>query len=238
MNVLLFSKEARSGHCVRITEQKKIDHLIKILKLKTNDSIKLGEINGKLGTGTIIKLDACELSLKVNLEQAPPDALPCSVILALPRPQQLKRILVHLSALGVKDIHLIQSARVEKNYWQSPTLEAIHHYLIEGLEQAKDTVLPTVSLHKNYTDFINKDIHKILEHKQAWLAQPGAQQSIQRQSDASSQHVIVVGPEGGFIPEEVEHFKQLGCQTVSLGQRILKTETAIPVMLAALLKFP
>jgi RsmE family RNA methyltransferase len=45
---------------------------------------------------------------------------------------------------------------------------------------------------------------------------------------------VVVGPEGGFIPYEVDLLTKNGCQAVSLGNRILRTETSISYILGRL----
>jgi RsmE family RNA methyltransferase len=45
---------------------------------------------------------------------------------------------------------------------------------------------------------------------------------------------VVVGPEGGFIPYEVELLQKNGCQAMSLGNRILRTETAVSHILGRL----
>jgi RsmE family RNA methyltransferase len=234
MNILLFQEVQKNNEvCIRC--QEKINHVKDVLKLKEGDHLRIGQLNGDLGTGSIISLNEEELKLKVSLNESPPEALPCSIILALPRPQQFKRILVHLSSLGVKDIHLIQSERVEKNYWQSPKLKDTEKYLIEGLEQAQDTVLPSVFSHKNFKRFIEKDFAEISKEKQAWIAHPGEYPAPKEQTNG--QHLIIIGPEGGFIPEEVEMFQEQGARTVSLGKRILKVETALPVLLGKLFSF-
>src|SRR5690606_4293989 len=100
-------------------------------------------------------------------------------------------------------IVLIQSARVEKNYWQSPKLHSneVERYLLEGLEQAQDTVLPKLEMHKHWPSFIEQHLPPLLKDKHAWLAQPGDFPYCPAAPEG--EQVIVVGPEGGFIDEEV-----------------------------------
>jgi 16S rRNA (uracil1498-N3)-methyltransferase len=238
MNILLFCKEQFEGKHVSINNAEKIQHVHNILQAKIGDTIKVGEVNGLLGNAKIIELSETRLLLEPNLFQEAPPALPCTVILALPRPQQFKRILVHVASLGIKKIVLIQSARVEKNYWQSPKLynEEIENYLIEGLEQAQDTVLPTVEMYKHWPSFIKNDLPTLITNREAWLAQPGNFPYCP--SSPEGEHVLIVGPEGGFLDDEVQQLRAAGCKAVSIGQRILKVETAIPVLVSRLFALP
>jgi len=248
MNILLFKPEQRINELVHINNPQQIEHIQKILKLKAGDNLRVGELNGLLGKAVIQSFNPIQINkqqtqnieLKVELTTPPPQPLPCTLILALPRPQQLKRILVHVSSLGVKHLHLIQSERVEKNYWQSPKLKDIERYLIEGLEQAIDTVLPSVHLHKNYAEFMNNTLPVIKQNKNLWVAHPGnysrpEKQETKMQSEEKKEQIIIIGPEGGFIDEEMEKFIKAGAKGVSLGSRILKVETAIPILLGAML---
>jgi len=237
MNILLFRREQLIKDLIHIDHPEKIAHIQTILKLKKGSELRVGEINGLMGVATIESMSDNLIILKPQLTITAPKALPCCIVLALPRPQQLKRILLHLSSLGVKDIHLIQTARVEKNYWQSPTLHAneIENYLIEGLEQAQDTILPSLEMHKHWPTFLEKYLPQLIKNKQAWLAQPGIFPYCPAAPEG--EHVLIVGPEGGFIDEEVQQLCAAGCTAVSIGERILKVETAIPVLISRLFEF-
>ncbi len=241
MNVLLFWPEQREvlthqTSTVVVNNPSTLKHLNEILKLKTGDELRVGEINGLLGTGKVETLDCTRCVLTVNLHTPPPEKLPCALILALPRPQQFKRILVHVASLGIQELHLIQTDKVEKNYWQSPVLKDMQHYLIEGLEQARDTVLPNVTCHLDFKHFIEHSFQHITHNKTVWLAHPDAVQTPHTQN--KGEHVVMVGPEGGFSEQEVALLIERRCVAVSLGSRILKTETAIPVLISRLFELP
>ncbi|WP_178101944.1 16S rRNA (uracil(1498)-N(3))-methyltransferase, partial [Pseudomonas yangonensis] len=87
----------------------------------------------------LLSLDAEHAELQVSLDQPPPAKLPLTLILALPRPKMLKRVLQTVSAMGVPRLVLVNSYRVEKSFWQTPFLdpEALREQLILGLEQAR-----------------------------------------------------------------------------------------------------
>ncbi len=192
-------------------------------------------INGKMGTATVTRLTSQETELTLSLTAPPPPPLPCTVLLALPRPKMLRRTLQTLSAMGVKEIHLINSFRVEKSFWQSPFLkeQALRDQLILGLEQAKDTLLPEIHLHKRFKPFVEDELPELCTGKRCLVAHPG-DGCLSGYNQSTQATVLAIGPEGGFIEYEIKKFNELGFKNLSLGPRILRVENAVPVLLAKL----
>ena len=124
--------------------------------------------------------------------------------------------------------------RVEKSFWQSPWLkpEAIHEQLILGLEQARDTVLPEVILEKRFKPFVEDRLPAMSERMRKLVAHPVTDQICP--AGGCEPTVLAIGPEGGFIPYEVERLVEYGFECVHLGPRILRVETAVPVLLSKL----
>ncbi len=129
---------------------------------------------------------------------------------------------------------LLHTRRVEKSYWQSPELDPakIHEHLVLGLEQARDTVLPEVNLAKGFRPFVEERLPKLLEGRRGLVAHPGMAQACPTGLEAPT--VLFIGPEGGFIPFEVERLLAAGCEGIHLGPRILRVETAVVALLARL----
>jgi len=194
----------------------------------------VGEVNGLIGEGKILEINDEAAVLTVSLAQSPPAKLPLCLVLALPRPKMLRRILRSVAEFGVAELHLINSYRVEKSYWQSPVLDegSIREYLLLGLEQSCDTGVPEVRFQRRFKPFVEDDLPGLLEGKRALLAHPGEYPPCPR--DISGKTLLVIGPEGGFIPYEVEQLQRAGCETVSLGPRILRVENAIGSVLGRL----
>jgi RsmE family RNA methyltransferase len=146
----------------------------------------------------------------------------------------LRRILRSAAELGVRDVHQIHSARVEKSFWQTPVLEAavVQDYLLLGLEQSRDTILPEVVCHRRFKPFVEDLLPGLIGNQQALLAHPGKHPPCPRGLGHGT--VLIVGPEGGFIPYEVEKLQQAGCAVVSLGPRILRVETAFVSLIGRL----
>ena len=234
MNLLLFTTADRlDEQRIRVTGRR-LQHLRQVLGAVIGDELRVGELNGLTGLGRILDVSAQQATLSVELHESPPAKLPLCLVLALPRPKMLRRIFRSVAELGVAELHLIHSYRVEKSYWQTPVLreEALHDYLLQGLEQSRDTVLPLVTCHRRFKPFVEDTLPAMTSTRQSLLAHPGDFPSCPR--DLQRDTLLVIGPEGGFIPYEVEKLAHAGCQPVSLGPRILRVETALTALLGRL----
>ena len=91
----------------------------------------MGQVNGLMGVGLIKSINTERAVLNINLDTPAPAPIPLKLIMAMPRPKMLRRCLQSISSLGVKEIYLINSKRVEKSFWQTPFLsdEAIQNEL-------------------------------------------------------------------------------------------------------------
>jgi RsmE family RNA methyltransferase len=227
MNLLIFTAEECDGQGCLTLDGRRLKHLIDTLRLQPGDHLRVGELDGDIGSAEVLRIDPHSATLRVRLERPAPAALPLSVVLALPRPKMLRRILRTLAETGVKDIHLINSYRVEKSYWQSPLLaaSALREALLSGLEQGMDTIMPTLQLQRRFRPFAEDLLPELCAGREALLADPGADQGYP--STPSRPALLIIGPEGGFIPFENELMRQAGAQAVRLGERVLRVETAL-----------
>lgn len=213
---------------------RRLEHLHTVLKANTGDSLPVGRVNGLMGSGQLLRLTDTEAELQIELHQAPPPALPLTLVLAMPRPKMFRRVLQTCASLGVKDIWLINSYKVEKSFWQTPWLsdENLRENLTLGLEQAKDTVMPQVHIRKRFKPFVEDELPGLLAGKTGLVAHPGTERPCPTHLNAPS--LLCIGPEGGFTPYEVGKLEEAGCQGVHLGPRILRVETAVPVLISRL----
>ncbi|NND68276.1 MAG: 16S rRNA (uracil(1498)-N(3))-methyltransferase, partial [Halioglobus sp.] len=198
MNLLLFTAADRiDADRIRVTDER-LAQLHTVSGAAVGRSLRVGEIDGLLGTGVLETLHDKAAELTVSLDTQPPDKLPAILILALPRPKMLRRILRSVAEFGVQELHLVNSYRVEKSYWQTPVLneETVRRYLLEGLAQSIDTVLPRVSQYRHFKPFVEDTLPALLHNRNALVAHPGAAAPCPRQIPAPA--ALVVGPEGGF----------------------------------------
>ncbi|HET8715866.1 MAG TPA: 16S rRNA (uracil(1498)-N(3))-methyltransferase [Holophagaceae bacterium] len=209
-------------------------HAREVLGARPGDRLKVGRLGGLCGEGRILALDGEALELEVALEAPPPPKLPLTLLLALPRPKVLDRCLQAAAALGVARIVLLNAWRVEKAYWTSPKLEAGHlrEQLLLGLEQARDTVLPQLRLARLLVPFLEAELPALQVGARALLAHPGAARPCPR--GLAEPAILALGPEGGWIPSELDSFARAGFEPVSMGPRVLRTETALAALVGRL----
>jgi 16S rRNA (uracil1498-N3)-methyltransferase len=235
MNLVLFSEADFIGNnLIAICDIRRLAHITQVHQIKMGDILKVGLLNGNMGSGLVVFFNETEIHLEIALTQAPPKPLPVTLVLALPRPKMLKRTLQTLATLGVKKIYLINSYRVEKSYWQTPLLEAdaIKEHLLLGLEQGCDTLLPEIHLIKRFKPFVEDDLNTIVGTSTALVAHPYTALPCPAQIDYAI--TLAIGPEGGFIPYEIDLLQKCGFTAVNLGERIMRVETVVPYLLGRL----
>ena len=234
MNLLLLEEtDFIDADHVRLSGRR-LAHMLDIQQVGVGDTLRVGRINGLMGQGTVLELDKNSALLNVVLNEQPPAKLPLTLLLAMPRPKMFRRILQHCATLGVPEIILLNSVRVEKSFWQTPFLqpEVVRDNLLLGLEQARDTVLPAVRIEKRFKPFVEDSLPGIIDGRLALVAHPGNFPACPRGIDQPL--TLAIGPEGGWIPYEVDKLVEAGMQPVQLGERILRVETAVTALLARL----
>jgi 16S rRNA (uracil1498-N3)-methyltransferase len=196
--------------------------------------VACGVVNGNLGIGMITRMDTARVTLNVTLDQPPPPPLPLYLILGLPRPKMLKRIIQNVTALGVKQIYLVNSWRVEKSFWQSPMLadDKLEEYALLGLAQAKDTCLPRIHKKRFFARFVKNELPGVAKNTQCITAHPKTKGVCP--AGVNQPVTLAVGPEGGWIDLEVSTLEQIGFVTCSTGPRILTVETAVTALISRL----
>lgn len=110
--------------------------------------------------------------------------------------------------------------------------EAIREQLILGLEQARDTVLPEIVIEKRFKPFVEDRLPAMTEGTLGLIGHPGDYPACPR--GLAEPVTLAIGPEGGWIPYEVDLLAKAGMQPVQLGARILRVETAVTALLARL----
>jgi len=234
VNFILLEREDFSGKDrVRIAGRR-LEHIRRVLGSVEGTELRVGLLNDRIGKGQIERIDNDALEMSVTLESEPPPPLPLRLILALPRPKVLNRTIAAAASMGVRQIDLINSWRVEKSYWDSPRLleSNLRMQCILGLEQAGDTVLPVIRMHRLFTPFVRGELRESIVDHLALLAHPAADTPVPR--NLSGPVVLAIGPEGGFIVREVETFQEIGFTPVNLGPRILRVETAVACLVGRL----
>ncbi len=238
MNLLLLNPHQHlHGNLWRLDERQ-CRHVRDILGLAEGDTCRAGILGGGMGTARIesIKNNEITIYLEVDTHCEPPP--PLSLLLALPRPKMLKRILIDATSLGIKRIVLINSWKVDKSYWQTPNLKAglLREKMLLGLEQARDTTLPELILAPRFKPFVEDDLDSWAGPGRRILAHPGDHPAMP--VDLTEPVTLAIGPEGGWTDYEVAMLQRKGFACHSFGVRILRVETALPALVGRLMRLP
>ncbi len=233
MNIILAEAAEIVDGRLTLTDHR-AEHIVRVLRAEIGDRLRIGVINGRRGTGTVALLQQrppISVTLVLELNEPVGEIPPIDLILALPRPIMLKRILSQVTALGVGAIHLINAKRVEKSFWEAGLLEPDEYrvHLRHGLEQAVDTRMPEIRLHPRFRPFIEDAFPPVAgAYRLLVVADPAGDRPLSGVVAGNGGRIaLAVGPEGGWVAFEVEKFRELGFSCCSIGPRILKVDTAV-----------
>ena len=259
MNIILIQPDEISDGEVFLSDRR-ARHIHKVLKSRVGDSLRIGIIGGQQGRGFIREINPQGVIIQIDCPLPSPAKTAPDLILAIPRPIMLKRVLAQAAAMGVARIMLINARRVEKSFFHSSQLEPqrIIEALLQGLEQAGDTLLPQVTIHPRFRPFIEDEFSpmasnypiRLLAHPDVieephhtfgrsarlmyteYTAPGCAPTQEPAPTQVSVRKVLAIGPEGGWVDFEVQAFKHQGFSPFSLGPRILRVDCAVPALLA------
>lgn len=239
MNLLLIKpEEIEDGHVVTLNDRRHL-HIRDILKCQAGDSLRIGIVNGPLGKGIIKESNGSQTVLLIETADFVPLRPPVDLILALPRPIMLKRILSQAATLGVGRIYIINANRVEKSFFNASTVKSnnFEEFLLHGLEQAADTRLPDVTVHPRFRPFVEDFVPTIVRgYQECLVAHPESNKALAQSIAAplTGRVLLAIGPEGGWVDFEIEKFQEQGFTVFHMGKRILRVETAVTALLAQL----
>ena len=235
MNLILIEPQELAGDRATLCDARAV-HIRKVLHGQPGATVRVGLLDGPRGVGTITTQNADAVELRCEWEKEIPSVPRVDLLLALPRPKVMRRLWAQLAALGVGRVALTNAAKVERNYFDTHVIEATTYrpLLLEGLQQAQDTRLPLVSIHKQLKPLVEDKLDEFFPHTLRLLADPGATEKIGERisADFSGRVLLAVGPEGGWTAFERDLLARQGFLGIGLGPRTLRTDTACIALLS------
>ncbi len=246
MNLLLIEENEILGEgLVKISDYRFL-HLRDILKVEKSQRLKTAVVDKGVGFSEITEIgrDFVEVRLFDICETVEKNQI--SLLIAIPRPQSIKKILEFSATVGIKEIFFINSRRVEGNFFNSRVLlsDNIKESLFHGMEQGGTYRKPKVSILNNIRpSYINKKktvevetfLDKLHGFESKILADLNTRDYLSKlEKKELSNVVIAIGPEGGWLENEVESFHQIGFKSIKLSDYTLRVETAVTYAVAQL----
>lgn len=242
MNIILLEQGESIDGRVLLTDRRAA-HLVKVLQVRINDTVRVGIVDGPKGSGRVVAVQPkfpFQVELEVQFANFIPDRPAIDLLLALPRPIMLKRIFSQAAALGVGAILITHAQRVEKSFWSASLLkkEEYRPHLLQGLEQAVDTRVPEVQVFERFKPFIEDVLpHRLDEYSHTLIAHPGSGSTLRSViGERPGRILLAVGPEGGWVDYELERFAECGFVPFAIGPRILKVDTAVVAIHARIME--
>ena len=239
MNRFFVNPEKIINNVVTINGEDAI-HILKVLRLKEGDLIEVCDGMGTDYKGTLIKVAKEEV--EVLLEDPKPSIgepqIRVTLYQGIPKSSKMDLVIQKCVELGVYSIVPVVTARTVVDL-SSPGKEQKkvarwQKIAEEAAKQSGRGIIPNVHEPVSYDtvmDQVSDPIKLIPWEEERNTGLREALQSIDRAGDIS----ILIGPEGGFEEAEVMKAKERGWKVVTLGPRILRTETAGMAVLSAIM---
>jgi RsmE family RNA methyltransferase len=236
MNLILVEPEEISRRGDAALSGARAEHLLKVLHVAPGHEVRIGVIDGPRGIGTVQAIADGTVTLRCALEGDAPPRPAIDLLLALPRPKVMRRLWAQIAALGVGRIILTNAEKVERNYFDTHVLtpEAYRPLLIEGLQQARDTRLPAVSVHRRFKVLVEDQLEDLVGPACRVVADASATSGLSDvvRGAVEERVLLAIGPEGGWNAFELDLLGAHGFQSAGMGSRTLRSDTACIALLA------
>jgi len=237
VNLLLVEPSELAADGTVALADRRAEHLRRVIGATVGQTVRAGVVGGRIGTAEVTADDGATITLRLALTAPASQPLPIELVLAIPRPKVLTRVIETAAAFGVARIDLTNAWRVDKSYLGSPRLQAdaLGFALRFGAEQGATTYVPPLAIHDRLMGLLDArwpaGVPSVPTTR--LLAHPGAPPI--EQAALTWPVAIAIGPEGGWIQRELDTFVERGFTPVSIGGPILRVEAALSATLGQLL---
>ncbi len=234
MNTRIYTAQPLSLAAPIILDGTAARHLIQVLRLTTGDPVALFNGDGYEYNGYLIEISRHTVAVTLTERSAlePPAPLNITLGLGITKSERMDYSLQKSVELGAaafvplftaRSVIKLDAQRLEKRqqHWQG--------IIIAACEQSGRRRIPTLATAIPLMTWLNE------QHDMSLLLDPRSTLGCDALMPPASGHIrILIGPEGGLTPTERIAAQQVGFQSVRLGPRILRTETAPLAAIAAL----
>lgn len=198
-------------------------HVVKVLRAKSGDEIHLMDGKGHIYLARIIDANHRKCSFEI-LHKTAKEQKSYSVHIAITPTKNIDRLewfVEKACELGVDEISLLLTHRSER---KKVNLERLEKKAISAMKQSKNFWKCEINELISLKTFISNQADT--SNKFVAYVETGAEDLLQRKIKVNTDVLILIGPEGDFSPEEIELVKSSNFELVSLGNHVLRTETA------------
>ncbi|AFZ68880.1 16S rRNA (uracil(1498)-N(3))-methyltransferase [Deinococcus peraridilitoris] len=201
---------------------------LRVLRLTPGDIVRVFDGHGQEAQASLVRLDdeLAELRLGALVDAAPETPQPVTLAVALLKGDKLTDVVRASTELGVSRIQLLSTRFADVPEIGNAKLQRLDRVAQEAAKQSRRAVVPVV--------LRPIPLSALPETTQGFVAHPGSTSRLTALLDWSVGPTLVSGPEGGFSEQEIALLRSRGYHAVTLGQRILRAETAPLALLGAI----
>ena len=219
-------------------EGSEVRHIRRVLRLKTGEGIAVFDGSGNEYEGTIVEERPSSVVIMIQSVLSPERESHLEITLAqsLLKGEKMEYLIQKATELGIKEIIPFFSSRSVPLLDKSKRLKRFHRWeriAVEASKQCGRVMVPKVGPLQDYSEMLrtaSPDSLRLI----LWEREGTSLKEILKASKGKTRIFFIVGPEGGVSNEEVEQARSTGFIPVTLGKRILRSETASLCLLSVL----
>ncbi len=221
------------NNCTQLLEIEKGDeiyfHQTKVLRAKQGSCVEICDMSGNCYAYEVSNINSEKIVFSKTSETLPNNEVDNRVILAvsLLKNNNFELVLQKAVEIGVTDIIAFESSRtvVKASNFNKKKLDRFKKIILEASEQSKRNIVPTFHSIHSFSQLLDVECeNKFVAYEKCDVN--GENLLINKLTSISGDIMLVIGSEGGFSEKEILQFKDKDFETVSLGRRILRAETA------------
>ncbi|MCF6318476.1 MAG: 16S rRNA (uracil(1498)-N(3))-methyltransferase [Proteobacteria bacterium] len=216
-----------------LIENQRAHYLRNVLRLKIGNNLKIFNHQGQEFLAEIVALNkkTAEVHLIKPIQTIPPSKLNITLIQSLSKGERMDYTVQKATELGIATIQPITSEYCEVKLKGARLEKKLEHWkniIISACEQSFRTDIPAILAPLSIQEYCQT------KH-QGILLEPEENKTTRQVAKYHWQQFdIVIGPEGGWSPQDLSQLKSTELTGIQFGQRILRTETMAPAILAAI----
>lgn len=209
-------------------------HAARVRRVRPDEVVLVSDGRGTVLRCSVVSVAGDEVTLRVLARTFDPPAVPRLVVVqALPKGDRAELAVETMTELDV-DVIVPWAASRSITQWTGPrgekALDRWRRTAAEAAKQSRRARLPSVSALASTADVVG-----LLQQASGIVLHEDATTGLgEVPLPADGDLVLIVGPEGGIAPDELDHFTAAGAMAVRLGRTVLRTSTAGPAALSAL----
>ena len=216
-------------------ENGRAHYLGRVLRVVAGQTIVLFNGDGRDYAAEVLAADrnTVRIAVRSRLPARRESPLSVTIVQAVSRGERMDQTLQKCTELGATAFRLLESERVEVRLDRKRLAKRMDHWrsvIVAACEQSGRACIPALSAPCAADDWLNEPA---ADTTTRLVLDPDAEQRLAAVAPATA-FELAIGPEGGFSAAERERMQAAGARGVTLGPRILRTETAGPAALAIL----